>query len=56
MSIRDTGALPEGDAFENAVREFKASFRPTEATPAGAVGAGVPGTPGHMIPETLETE
>ena len=22
----------------------------------GAVGAGVPGTPGHTIPETLETE
>jgi F-type H+-transporting ATPase subunit alpha len=56
MSIRDTGALPAGDAFENAVREFKASFQPTEATPAGAVGAGVPGTPGHTIPETLETE
>jgi F-type H+/Na+-transporting ATPase subunit alpha len=56
ISIRDTGALPAGDAFENAVREFKASFRPTEATAAGAIGAGEPGTPGHMLPETLETE
>src|SRR3954471_404237 len=55
-NVRNTGAMPDGDALEHAVREFKASFQPTEATPAGAVGSGEPGTPGHMLPETLETE
>jgi F-type H+-transporting ATPase subunit alpha len=58
-TIRNSGALPEGDALANAVADFKASFRSTD-TPTGT-GATEP-TPGGdgasaaTSRETLRTE
>ncbi len=56
-TIRTTGALPEGDAIPNAVKEFKAIFQPTDT---GAPGAGLPSDAQAVgaatSPETLETE
>ncbi|GIU86829.1 MAG: hypothetical protein KatS3mg009_1344 [Acidimicrobiia bacterium] len=59
MTIRDTGALPEGDALARAVADFKASFRPTEAgaraaaDPAASDAAAVGP---EQSAETLRTE
>jgi F-type H+-transporting ATPase subunit alpha len=56
-TIRTSGALPDGDAVADAVKEFKAIFQPTDAA---APGAGLP-SDGQAAgpatsPETLETE
>jgi F-type H+-transporting ATPase subunit alpha len=57
-TIRDNGALPEGDALKNALEDFARGFKPTTtgtaeanvtATDAVAVGP-------ETSPETLETE
>jgi len=59
--IRDSGALPEGDALESAVAEFKASFVATLQDAAAAREADVTATdaeaPGDPESDkTLKTE
>jgi F-type H+-transporting ATPase subunit alpha len=60
--IRDTGALPEGDALGGAVGEFKRHFREMHGDGEGRADAADPATaegeaPGDAVnPETLETE
>jgi F-type H+-transporting ATPase subunit alpha len=60
-AVRDTGALPEGEAMEGAVAEFKASFAASLADAAGgpeadptATDADAPGDP--ESDKTLKTE
>ncbi|MFN8037042.1 MAG: F0F1 ATP synthase subunit alpha [Acidimicrobiia bacterium] len=59
-TIRNTGALPEGDALEGAVNDFKATFRRGDDDATGDA-AGVTATTAEPVgaatlPETLETE
>jgi F-type H+-transporting ATPase subunit alpha len=57
-TIRSTGALPDGDAVEQAVRDFKAGFRwgdGEQAAPAQPEGGG-PGVGPAQSRETLRTE
>src|SRR5262245_31883452 len=57
MTIQDKGALPEGDALANAVREFKTSFAPTGAEQAAPASTPAGEAPGEAVtPETLVTE
>jgi F-type H+-transporting ATPase subunit alpha len=59
-AVRDTGAMPEGEAIENAVAEFKTSFVASLADAAGATAdptatdANAPGEP--ESDKTLKTE
>ncbi|MSO79778.1 MAG: F0F1 ATP synthase subunit alpha [Acidimicrobiia bacterium] len=60
-AVRDTGAMPEGEAIENAVAEFKTSFLASLADAAGgpaadptATDAEAPGEP--ESDKTLKTE
>jgi F-type H+-transporting ATPase subunit alpha len=55
-TIRNSGAVPSDDELAQAVNDFKASFRPSEAT--SAIGSGSAGDPvgPETTPETLETE
>jgi hypothetical protein len=57
-TIRDQGALPEGDALKNALEDFVHGFQPTAT---GSAEANVTATDAVAVgpetsPETLETE
>src|SRR6476659_3548022 len=57
-TIRDNGALPEGDALKNALEDFARGFKPTAT---GSAEANVTATDAVAVgpetsPETLETE
>jgi F-type H+/Na+-transporting ATPase subunit alpha len=53
-TIRDSKALPDGDLFEDAVKEFKARFEPSGGGAAAGLTAGVAAN--ETTAETLETE
>ncbi len=56
-TIRTTGALPEGDALADAVRDFKAGFQTGDGAASGATAPAATETVGAATsPETLETE
>jgi F-type H+-transporting ATPase subunit alpha len=54
-TIGNSGAVPSDDELEQAVKDFKASFQPSEAG-AGATSTSAEPVGPETTPETLETE
>ena len=58
-TIRDTGALPDGDALAQAVTDFKARLpadRDARGAEANVTATGAAAVGPETSPETLETE